>query len=186
MVKFLHPRFVLALFRAILIKVRYRSAIKFNLLRTYFSPGVKVEILNGGKIEIDSSKDRVFFSRGGTIICSGGEIRIDSGVFFNENFTIVSHVNIRISTNCMFGPNICLFDSDHAFTKPDIPFRYQGYIKKEILIGENVWLGAGSVVTKGSIIGCNTVIGANTVVRGQLDDNSVYAGNPIRFIRKIE
>ncbi|WP_420043302.1 acyltransferase [Escherichia coli] len=52
-------------------------------------------------------------------------------------------------------------------------------------MSDDVWIGAGSVITKNTYIGKHSVIGANSVVRGELQSNSIYAGNPTKLIRKI-
>lgn len=56
---------------------------------------------------------------------------------------------------------------------------------KEVIIGDNVWLGGNTVVCPGAHIGNNVVIGAGSVVTKDIPDWSVAAGNPCRVIRKI-
>ena len=56
---------------------------------------------------------------------------------------------------------------------------------KEVVIGDNVWLGGNAVVCPGVHIGNNVVIGAGSVVTKDIPDWSVAAGNPCRVIRKI-
>ena len=56
---------------------------------------------------------------------------------------------------------------------------------KDIHIGDNVWIGAGTVVCPGVTIGENTVIGAGSVVTKDIPANVVAFGSPCRVIRKI-
>jgi acetyltransferase-like isoleucine patch superfamily enzyme len=56
---------------------------------------------------------------------------------------------------------------------------------KEIIIHDNVWLGAGAIVLKGVEIGENTVIGAASVVTKNIPANVIAAGNPCKVIRSI-
>jgi acetyltransferase-like isoleucine patch superfamily enzyme len=56
---------------------------------------------------------------------------------------------------------------------------------KEIVINDNVWLGAGTTVLKGVEIGENSVIGAGSVVTKNIPANVIAAGNPCRVIRAI-
>ncbi len=58
--------------------------------------------------------------------------------------------------------------------------------QKPITIGSNVFIGDGCVLLCGSNIGDNVIIGACSVVSGDLDSNSVYAGNPAKKIMSIE
>ena len=56
---------------------------------------------------------------------------------------------------------------------------------RPVRIGNNVFIGYGSIILPGTVIGDNVVVGAGSVVRGELDSNSVYAGVPIKKIRQI-
>lgn len=53
---------------------------------------------------------------------------------------------------------------------------------KEIHIGSNCFIGARSFILPGTTIGDNCIIGAGSVVSGKIPDNSIYAGNPAKFI----
>jgi acetyltransferase-like isoleucine patch superfamily enzyme len=55
-----------------------------------------------------------------------------------------------------------------------------------IIIGNNVFVGNGSILLPGTSIGDNTVIGAGALVKGELEANSVYAGVPARRICSYE
>ena len=57
---------------------------------------------------------------------------------------------------------------------------------KNVKIGNNVFIGANSVVLPGSIIGDNVIIGANSVVTGHLSGNNVYAGNIAKKIISMD
>ncbi|MGN1156769.1 MAG: acyltransferase, partial [Agathobacter sp.] len=54
-----------------------------------------------------------------------------------------------------------------------------------VKIGDNVWLGAGSTVLKGVAIGDNAAVGAMSLVTRDVEADSLYAGNPAKFIKKI-
>lgn len=59
-------------------------------------------------------------------------------------------------------------------------------IIKRIIVGNNVYIGAGSIILPGVTIGNNVVIGANSVVTRDLESNYVYAGVPAKKIKSIE
>ena len=66
---------------------------------------------------------------------------------------------------------------------------YEGVIlgaSGKIVIGNNVFIGVNSVLTRGISIGDNVVIGAGSVVTKDCESNAVYAGNPVRRIMSIE
>ena len=52
-------------------------------------------------------------------------------------------------------------------------------------IGRNCWLGAGVIVLPGVTIGDNVVVGAGSVVTKDLPDNVVAVGNPCRVLREV-
>ena len=54
-----------------------------------------------------------------------------------------------------------------------------------IIIRENAFIGAASIILKGTVIGRNSVIGAGSVVTGNVPDGQLWAGNPARFIRQL-
>ncbi|WP_201353780.1 acyltransferase [Hydrogenimonas urashimensis] len=56
----------------------------------------------------------------------------------------------------------------------------------KIIIGNNVFIGINATILPGSTIGDNVIVGANSLVKGTLNSNSVYAGNPVRYICSIE
>jgi len=178
-------RFLISFVRCLFLMIKYGKDIKINPLRVYISFSAKIKITDGGTIEIRGGRDRVFLSKNTSIHCSGGTLTIGNGVFFNENNHLVCHSSMSIGDDCLFGQNVCFFDSDHQFGNLEKKIRDQGYSIKPVSVADNVWIGAGSIVTKGTSIGAHSVIGANSVVRGLLDGQSVYAGNPVKFVRNF-
>lgn len=175
----------MAFTRSALIKIRYWNNIKLNPFKVYIAASVIIKITGSGKLIIKSDTNRVFISRNSTIHCSSGVLVIGNGVFFNENNKIVCHKSIEIGDDCLLGPNVCVYDSDHSYLEREELIRNQGYVKEKIILGKDVWVGAGAVITRGTIVGSHTVIGANSVVRGELRKNCVYAGNPVKLIKEI-
>lgn len=57
---------------------------------------------------------------------------------------------------------------------------------KPITIGNNVFLGLGTIVMPGSTIGDNVIIGAGSIVRGKIESNSVYAGVPAKYLCSLD
>lgn len=103
--------------------------------------------------------------------------------------TLVSHKEITIKDNVKIGGNVCIYDTD--FHSLSFSERINGTsdrlntIKKEVLIDENVFIGAHSTILKGVSIGKNSIIGAGSVVATNVPDNEIWAGNPAKLIRKI-
>ena len=57
---------------------------------------------------------------------------------------------------------------------------------QEIIIGDNVFLGAGAIVLPGVTIGDGAIIGAGSIVTKNVDSNAVVAGNPAKFICSVK
>ena len=102
-----------------------------------------------------------------------------NGAIIGENVSLNS---ASIDYNCAalieIGNNVAISTATilahDASTK--IPLGYTKIAKT--IIGNNVFIGAGSIVLPGSRVGNNVIIGAGTVVKGIVPDNSVYTGNP--------
>jgi acetyltransferase-like isoleucine patch superfamily enzyme len=112
-------------------------------------------------------------------------IEIGDNSRFNNNVTIISHDNqIKIGSGVLVGMNVLIINSD--FHPLQIHNRIdKNVISKPIVIGNNVFIGANSIILKGVTIGQNSVIGAGSVVTHNISSNSVVAGNPAKVIKKI-
>lgn len=110
----------------------------------------------------------------------GGKIIIGDGVFINDNCTINALDTIKIGNNVLIGHNFLALDHDHDYKK-DI----RNFIKKEITIGNNVWIGANVTILKGVKIGNNSVIAANTIVNKDIEDNVIVYNEIKRITKKI-
>ncbi len=113
----------------------------------------------------------------------GKHIETGKNFFANYNCTILDVARVRIGDNCMFAPNVAIYTAGHPI-HPDTRNTFYEY-GKEVTIGDNVWLGGNVVVCPGVHIGNNVVVGAGSVVTKDIPDWSVAAGNPCKVIRKI-
>ena len=106
-----------------------------------------------------------------------------SGIYANSNLTLVDDGHIYIGDKVLFGPNVTVATANHP-VDPELRSRALQY-NKDVHIGENVWIGANTVIVPGVSIGRNSVIGAGSVVTKDIPDNVVAVGNPCRIIREI-
>ena len=73
--------------------------------------------------------------------------------------------------------------SNHVTHDLNKPIRLQGHEGGKISIGNNVWIASNTCILSGANIGNGCIISAGSVVSGICKSNSVYGGNPARFLR---
>lgn len=113
----------------------------------------------------------------------GFHIEVGKNFFANYNCTILDVAKVTIGDDCMFGPNVAIYTAGHPVHPDTRSSRYEYGIA--VTIGNNVWLGGNTVVCPGVHIGDNVVVGAGSVVTRDLPDNAIAAGNPCRVLRSI-
>jgi acetyltransferase-like isoleucine patch superfamily enzyme len=114
------------------------------------------------------------------------EIVIGAGSFLNLGTMIAAQERVEIGDHVMIANGCFVTDADHRFDDTTVPVPWQGFTPKgPTRIGDNVWLGAGVVVTGGVSIGERAVIGANSVVTRDVPARTIAAGVPARVIRAI-
>jgi acetyltransferase-like isoleucine patch superfamily enzyme len=91
---------------------------------------------------------------------------------------------INIGNETQIGEYTSIRDTTHDHSEFGVPMKYNPDISKEIIIGNNVWIGRGCIVMPGTIIEDGVVVGANSIVKGRLVKDSIYAGSPIKIIKK--
>ena len=113
----------------------------------------------------------------------GHHVHFGNNVYANFNLTLVDDTHIYVGDCTMFGPNVTIATAGH----PILPeLRAQGYqYNAPVRIGRNCWLGAGVIVLPGVTIGDNVMVGAGSVVTKDLPDNVVAVGNPCRVLRPV-
>ena len=113
----------------------------------------------------------------------GRHVHFGKRVYANFGLTLVDDTHITVGDYTMLGPHVTIATAGH----PILPqLREQGYqYNMPIHIGKNCWLGAGVIIVPGVTIGDNVVIGAGSVVTKDLPDNVVAVGNPCRILRPV-
>ena len=113
----------------------------------------------------------------------GKQVHFGHNVYANLHLTLVDDTAIHVGDNVMFGPNVTLTTGTHPI-HPALR-RKQVQYNLPITIGNNVWIGANSVVLPGVKIGDNSVIGAGSVVTRDIPSGVVAVGIPCRVLREI-
>ncbi|WP_338841942.1 sugar O-acetyltransferase [Clostridium perfringens] len=113
----------------------------------------------------------------------GKNVHFGNGVYANFNLTMVDDCDIFVGNNVLFGPNVTVSAGTHPI-HPELRSKQAQY-NIPIHIGNNVWIGANSVILPGVNIGDNSVIGAGSIVTKDIPSNVIAVGNPCRVLREI-
>ena len=169
-----------------------RTFIFYIYSKLRFFGKVKIRFLNSleGKVSLTIDKGsticigKFLMSKGPLYLkaIDNSKIVIGNNVFFNHNCSITSCKKITIGNNCKFGNNIVIIDHDHKITSCGAT---KDLVSKEIIIEDNVWVGANSVILKGVRIGEGSIIAAGSVVNKDVEKYTIVGGLPAKEIKKI-
>lgn len=93
------------------------------------------------------------------------------------------HARIIIGNNCMISYNVHMRTDMHCYERFDIPMNQQGVTEKDIIVGDDVWIGYGAQIMHGVTIGAHSIIGAGAIVTHDIPEYSVAVGIPARVIK---
>ena len=113
----------------------------------------------------------------------GRNIFLGEDCFINFNCTILDEAKVIIGDNAFLGPNVSIYTACHPL---EVEKRNK-FIEwaEPVTIGNNVWIGGDVTILPGVIIGDNVVIGAGSVVTKNFPSNVVVGGNPAKIIKEI-
>lgn len=114
----------------------------------------------------------------------GYNIRIGENFFANFDCVFLDAAPITIGDNCMIGPQTNIYAIGHPID-PAERAKSIG-LPSPVTIGDNVWIGGHVTILPGVTIGNNVVVGAGSVVTKSFPDNVVIAGNPAAIVKHIE
>jgi len=93
---------------------------------------------------------------------------------------------VRIGDHVILAQNIVLSGLNHGYTDPNVPIALQPCSVGEIVVEDDCWIGANSVITAGVTIGRHSVVAGGSVVTKNVPPYTVVAGNPARPIRQYQ
>lgn len=147
-----------------------------------FSIGKNFAMNNGIKGNPIGCYERcTFFVDRGAVLTIGDNVGMSQAA-------LICHKSIFIGNNVKIGGGVCIYDTDFHSLDPVIRRSSEDFknrAEKPVVIGNDVFIGAKSIILKGVTIGENSVIGAGSVVTKSVPANQIWAGNPAKFIKNI-
>ena len=126
--------------------------------------------------------DKVFINQ--PFYCDyGKQISVGRRFFANFNLTILDEAPVTYGDDCFIGPNVSIYTACHS-TDP-IERNSRREWARPVSIGCNVWIGGSVVILPGVTIGDNVTIGAGSVVVHDIPSGSIAVGNPCRVVKSI-
>lgn len=160
-------------FRRIFIRI-YRALKRWEQSDRYESIKKKYEIHPSFRF---NGEGILIYGDGNLVIGENSYIGGYSTIQISKGYTV------RIGKNCRISHNVRIYTSSFA---PDQDFsNFKGLAKHsgDIVIQDNVWIGANAFLNPGVTIGENAIIGANSVVTKDVEAFGIYGGVPAKLIR---
>ena len=125
----------------------------------------------------------VRMGRGCFVTASDGELVLHDCVALSPNVHVGADAGrIEIGAHTAVGPGTVIRAANHCIARQDVPIMHQGHVPGQIIIEEDVWIGANCVITPDVRIGRGAVVGAGAVVTRNVAPFSIVGGVPAKLI----
>lgn len=122
----------------------------------------------------------------------GYNIKVGKGVFINVGAVFLDPDTIEIGDYTLLGPEVHIYTANHPVKTDDriVKIEDNKYtftnFSRPVKIGSKCWIGARSTILPGVTIGDNVVVGAGSLVNKDIPDNSIAVGSPIKIIGRTD
>jgi len=118
---------------------------------------------------------------GSTNILRPWDVTLGKNVTLGPRVHLYNLNKINIGDNSVLSQDVYLCGGTHDYTKSTLPL-----LRKDIIVGKNVWISAGAFISPGITIGDGAIIAARAVVIKDVEPWSIVGGNPAKFIKTRE
>ena len=101
--------------------------------------------------------------------------------FANYTFTVLDEARVTIGDDCFIGPNVSIYTACHSTDPMERNSRKEW--ARPVTIGDNVWIGGSVTILPGVTNGDNVSIGAGSVVVKDIPAGCVAVGNPCKVVK---
>ena len=173
-------RGVLLLYRCLIRRYLRKQNVLFARCPTFYGMWPRFScagtIVLGSDVFFRSLRLRQYF----TVTTSEGKLSIGDGCFINDGANICAAKRIEIGSYCKIGDEVIIYDTHFHPVSENI-----SVITAPVVLEENVWIGARSIILPGVTIGAHSVIAAGAVVCHDVPPNTVVAGVPAKPIDTV-
>lgn len=151
------------------IKLFHMKDFRFTAINL-ISPFTEIEINKKAKLTLGKM---VRMRSGSKIkVRNGAKVQIGDNTSLNHGCMVICHEEIIVGKDVQFGPNVLIYDHDHDFRMKN-GLKDLNYKTSPVIIGDNVWIGANTVILRGTKIGNNCVVAAGSLIKGEYLDHSI-------------
>jgi maltose O-acetyltransferase len=156
-----------------------RENVQFDGIPSLNGPWI--EINNKGNLLIGvGCSFRSFRLRQTITVRHNAKLIIGNNSFLNDGINICATQLIQIGHNAKIGDMTFIYDTDFHQISPEIPIK-----QIPVSIGNNVWIGANSMILPGAVIGNHSVIAAGSIVSSEIPPKSLAMGSPAKPVKTL-
>jgi acetyltransferase-like isoleucine patch superfamily enzyme len=178
----LNAKYARLILRLGVLRLRLGRRLRLDGL-AFVGPGCSLEVGRPATLELGRWS---WIGHGCKIRVHEGNVSIGAKTVLGQECTISAYQHVSIGRECVIADRVMLIDFDHGVVEVERPIRLQGIYKRDVRVGNNVWIGYGACILRGVTVGDNAVIGTNAVVTRDVPANAVVGGVPARVIRMRE
>jgi len=147
---------------------------------TFVARSAALRVVQGGSIRIAGACDIL---DGCMILTYGGDIRIGSRCNIQPYCVIYGNGGVELGEGVLVGPHVAIVANNHTVDDPASFILEQPMSCRGVVIGDDVWIGAGARILDGVTVGRGAVVAAGAVVTRSVPERAIVAGVPARIIR---
>jgi acetyltransferase-like isoleucine patch superfamily enzyme len=127
--------------------------------------------------------DDVWLSRGCYVLAHrDSQVVIEDRAYIGHRCLLYGTAGLRVGQDVLMANDVQLICGNHTFARRDVPIRAQPPEGHPIVIEDDVWLGASTIVLGGVTVGTGSVVGAGAVVTRSLPPYSIARGVPAKIV----
>lgn len=183
------PKWKARIHRMMFCNARPRRWVKFLLNPLFFHHGKgavirRQTVMNVSPINVFRLGEHATVEEYCVIDNGVGDVNIGSYTRIGLRSTVIGPATI--GSHVILAQNVVLSGLNHTYRETDTPIHRQKVTVSPIILEDDVWIAANSVITAGVTIGRHAVVAAGSVVTKNVPAYTVVAGNPARIIKRYD